>query len=54
MKKVIIFDKVNNKKYIFKNIIECLKTFNNFKKDSLQVYLSISKETKKYKFNYEK
>jgi Uri superfamily endonuclease len=52
MKKVIIFDKVNNKKYIFKNIIECLKNF-NIKKETLQVYLTISKETLKYKFSYE-
>lgn len=52
MRKVIIFDKINNTKHCFNNIIECLKNF-NIKKQTLQVYLTISKETSKYKFSYE-
>jgi hypothetical protein len=53
MKKVVIFDKINNKKYLFLNIIDCLETFNSFKKKTMLTYLSISKETSKYKFSYE-
>jgi Uri superfamily endonuclease len=52
MRKVVIFDKINNTTHYFNNIIECLKNF-NIKKETLQVYLTISKETLKYKFSYE-
>lgn len=52
MRKVIIFDKINNTKHCFNNIIECLKNF-SFTKETLQTYLAISKETSKYKFSYE-
>jgi hypothetical protein len=51
-KKVIIFDKLNNKEYLFNNYLECINQF-KFNKKTLFTYLSTSKETKKYKFNYE-
>jgi predicted GIY-YIG superfamily endonuclease len=51
-KKVIIFDKLNNKEYLFNNYLDCINYF-KFNKKTLFTYLSISKETKKYKFNYE-
>lgn len=51
-KRVIIEDKEFNKKHTFKNYIDCMEYF-KFNKSTLQTYLSISKETKKYKFYYE-
>jgi hypothetical protein len=51
-KRVIIFDKKLNKQYIFKNYLECIDNF-KIKKSTLYTYLSIQKETKKYKFYYE-
>lgn len=51
-KKVIIKDKEFDKTYTFKNYVDCMNYF-KFNKKSLQTYLSISKETKKYKFYYE-
>lgn len=50
-KKVCIFVKSEQKEYLFNNYYECMIFF-SFKKSTLQTYLSISKETKKYKFNY--
>jgi hypothetical protein len=52
-KRVIIEDKEFNKKYTFKNYLDCIDYF-KFNKGTLQTYLSVSKENKKYKFYYEK
>lgn len=50
-KKVIIIDKLNNKTFFFDNYLDCFNQM-NFSKGTLQTYLSISKETSKYKFQY--
>ena len=55
MRKVLLVDKINNIEYRFNNMVECsefLKPFGISKK-SVSTYLGLSKETRKYKFNYE-